>query len=224
VLVAAVGIVADVQGERAARYVADAGIGDVFADSVGAAAEATGFWGRVVVIASAGVVLVYETHVLLRALRAVSAFAWGVPVRAMRRPASDTLLLLGLLIVTVATAGLTGRIAGVLVLPVGWLLSLASLAVLPAFFVVLSSRLLPSAATRWTDHLPGAVLFYVSLSAIHLFNALVLFPWIARKEETYGVLGVAAGVLLSLLFLGRAMGLCAALNAVLHEDRRARRA
>lgn len=224
VLVAAVGIVADVQGERAARYVADAGIGDVFANSVGAAAEATGFWGRIAVIVSAGVVLVYETYVLLRALRAVSAFAWGVPVRAMRRPASDTLLLLGLLLATVVTAGLTGRIAGVLVLPIGWLLSLASLAVLPAFFVVMSARLLPSDATRWTDHLPGAVLFYVSLSAIHLFNALVLFPWITRKEETYGVLGVAAGVLLSLFFLGRAMGLCAALNAVLREDRSARRA
>lgn len=219
VLIAGLGAVADMQGERAARYVADAGIGDVFAESVGAAADTTGPWGRIAVIVSAGVVLLYETYVLLRALRAVSAFAWGVPVRPMRRPLTATLLLLALLLGTVVTSGLTGRIADAAVPPAGWLLSLGSLAVLPAFFVLLSVLLLPTAAVRWTDHLPGAVLFYVSLSAIHLFNALVLFPWITRKEETYGVLGVAAGVLLSLFIMGRAVGICAALNAVLHEDR-----
>lgn len=172
VLIAAVGAIADVQGERAAAYVAETGIGDVFAESVGAAADSTGVWGRIAVIVSAGVVLLYETYVLLRALRAVSAFAWGVPVRAMRRPVTATLLLLGLLLGTVLTTGLTGRIAEVAVPPAGWLLSLASLAVLPTFFVLLSVLLLPTAARRWTDHLPGAVLFYVALSAIHLFNAL----------------------------------------------------
>lgn len=224
VLIGAVGMVADVQGERAAAYVADAGIGDVFAESVGAAADTTGFWGRIAVMGSAGVVLLYETYVLLRALRAVSAFAWGVPVRAMRRPVTATLLLLALLLGTFMVSALTGRIADAAIPPAGWLLSLASLAVLPAFFVLLSVLLLPTAAARWTDHLPGAVLFYAALSAIHLFNALVLFPWITRKEETYGVLGVAAGVLLSLFILGRAVGICAALNAVLHEDREARRA
>ncbi len=222
VMVAAVGIVADVQGDRASRYVADAGIGDLFADSVGAAAEATGFWGRIAVIVSAGVVLVYETYVLLRALRAVTAFAWGVPVRPMRNPLSGTLLLLALLTTTVVAAGLTGRVADAAAVPLGWLLSLASLAVLPVFFVLLSVWLLPNAATRWTEHLPGAILFYAALSAIHLFNALVLFPWVTRKEETYGVLGVAAGVLLSLFLMGRAIGLSAALNAVLREDRVAR--
>ena len=224
VLIAALGVVADVQGERAASYVAGAGIGDVFADAVGAAADTTGRWGRVAVMLSAGVVLLYQTYVLLRALRAVSAFAWGVPLRAIRRPLTATLVLLGLLLGTVAVTGLTGRIAEAADGPAGWVVSLASLAVLPAFFVLLSVLLLPTAATRWTDHLPGAAVFYVALSAIHLFNALVLFPWIARQQEAYGVLGVAAGVLLSLFILGRALGICAALNAVLHEDRSARRA
>jgi hypothetical protein len=47
------------------------------------------------------------------------------------------------------------------------------------------------------------------MTLISLFNALFLFPWLSRQEETYGVLGVAAG-------------LAAALNAVLNERREPR--
>ena len=222
-LVSGLGVLASSRGESAADYAQDAGIGDVFADSIGAAADSPGAIGRILLIGTATVVLLYETYVLLRAFRAVSAFAWRVPLAPMRRPAEKSLLLLGLLAATIAAAAFTNRVADLLGAPLGWLLALSSQAFLPAVYVLTSTLLLPSGATRWTDHLPGAGLFYVSVSAIHLFNALILFPWISRKEETYGVLGVAAGILLSLFIFGRAMELCAALNAVLHERRSARR-
>ena len=51
----------------------------------------------------------------------------------------------------------------------------------------------------------------------------MLFPWITRKEETYGVLGVAAGLLFSFFLMGRAVELAASLNAVLSERRHERR-
>jgi uncharacterized BrkB/YihY/UPF0761 family membrane protein len=221
-VVGGLGAVASGRGEPAADYAEDAGIGDVFADSIGAAADAPGPIGRALLIGTASVVLLYETYLLLRAFRTVSAFAWRVPLTPMRRPAERALMLLGLLVATAATAALTNRLADLLGAPLGWVLALASLAILPAFYVILSTVLLPSGATRWTDHLPGAALFYLAMAGIHLFNSLILFPWISRKEETYGVLGVAAGILLSLFIFGRAMELCAALNAVLHERRAAR--
>ena len=78
--------------------------------------------------------------------------------------------------------------------------------------------LLPNGAERWTSHLPGAALFYLMVAAIHLFTALILYPWIARKQETYGVLGVAAGVLLTLYVISRALVISTALNAVLQRQ------
>ena len=60
------------------------------------------------------------------------------------------------------------------------------------------------------------------MGAIGLFNSLVLFPWLAEREETYGVLGVAAGLLFGFFLVGRTMELAAALNATLAEERRRR--
>jgi len=58
------------------------------------------------------------------------------------------------------------------------------------------------------------------VAAIGLFTALVLFPWLSEREETYGVLGVAAGLLFGFFLIGRTMELAAALNATLAEERR----
>ena len=49
-----------------------------------------------------------------------------------------------------------------------------------------------------------------------------LGPLLSRQEETYGVLGVAAGLLFSFFLIGRAVELAAALNAVLNERREPR--
>jgi len=94
--------------------------------------------------------------------------------------------------------------------------------VLPAFFFVLSLRLLPHAAEHWKGLVPGAILAGLGLAAVGLFNSLVLFPWLSQKEETYGVLGVAAGLLFGFFLVGRTIELAAALNAVLSEGQRRR--
>ena len=59
-------------------------------------------------------------------------------------------------------------------------------------------------------------------SPIGLFNTLILFPWLTEREETYGVLGVAAGSLFGFFLFGRTAELAAALNATLYEERRRR--
>ena len=82
--------------------------------------------------------------------------------------------------------------------------------------------LLPHRAEHWTELVPGALVVGLGVGAIGLFNSLVLFPWLAEREETYGVLGIAAGLLFGFFLIGRTLELAAALNATLVEDRRRR--
>ena len=70
--------------------------------------------------------------------------------------------------------------------------------------------------------MPGALVVGFGVGAIGLVNTLVLFPWLAERQETYGVLGVAAGLLFGFFLIGRTMELAAALNATLDEERRRR--
>lgn len=221
-LVAGLGPVADAIGGDPADYVEDAGLPSYVAESVGAATDGLTPLGLVAVLVSTSVVLLYETYVLLRALRAVSAFSWGVPVRSLRHPVPATLTLLGLLVGLLAVGALTGRIADAAGgLPFGWILAIVSLTAAPILFVLMFVMVLPHGADGWTAHLPGAALFYVMVGAIHLFNALILYPWVGHKEATYGALGVAAGIMLSLFVTSRALVVATALNAVLQDDRRA---
>ena len=223
-LVGGLGLLAEASDGDPTTYVEDAGIAGYFAESVGEATAEVNGLTRAALIVGASLVLLYATYVLLRALRAVSALTWRVPMRAMRRPATQTLILLGLLLGMVVAGGLTNRISGVADVPVGWLVALVSLAVAPCFYVLLCVLLLPNGAERWTSHLPGAALFYLMVAAINLFTALILYPWVARKQETYGVLGVAAGVLLTLFVISRALVISTALNAELQSDRAGRQA
>ncbi len=214
---------ADAAGGDPADYVENAGLPSYVAESVGDAAAGLTPLGLAALLVSTSVVLLYETYVLLRALRAVSAFSWGVPVRSLRHPVPATLTLLGLLVGLLGVGALTGRIAEAAGgLPLGWLLAIVSLMSAPVLFVLMFVLLLPDGADGWTAHLPGAALFYVMTGAIHLFNALILYPWVVHKEATYGVLGVAAGIMLSLFVISRALVVSTALNAVLQDDRRAR--
>jgi uncharacterized BrkB/YihY/UPF0761 family membrane protein len=66
---------------------------------------------------------------------------------------------------------------------------------------------------------PGSILFGIAVALIGLFNSLVLFPWLAARQATYGVLGVAAGLLFGLFLVGRTVELAASLNATLAEER-----
>jgi uncharacterized BrkB/YihY/UPF0761 family membrane protein len=222
VLVGGLGLYASAADEDA-EQIAEGSLGRYLADSVAAAATGTSTLARIVIVVSGTVIFLYESYVLLRTLRAVSSFTWGIPVRPLRHAPVATLVFLALLLGAVVVAALIAPIQDLAVPPFGLLIALASLLVLPAFYMLTTLLLLPHGARHWTDLVPGAVLFYVAVTLIHMFNVLILYPWVARKEETYGVLGVAAGLLFSLFVVGRAFELSSALNAVLLADRRGRR-
>jgi uncharacterized BrkB/YihY/UPF0761 family membrane protein len=156
-------------------------------------------------------------------MRAVTAIAWRLPVRRTASPARDTLaFLVGVVAFTVA-ASWGAAIRRQLDFPVDVLAWVGSWALVSAIFLSFAWWLLPHSASRWTEVAPGAGLVGVAVILIGIFNWLILYPWLAEKEETYGVLGVAAGLLFGFFLIGRAVELSASLNAVLAERREERR-
>jgi uncharacterized BrkB/YihY/UPF0761 family membrane protein len=144
-------------------------------------------------------------------------------VRRTPNPARDTLVFLVWVLVFTADASGGSAIRRQLAFPLDLLAWVGSFAFLSALFVALAWSLLPHAATHWRELVPGGLLVGAAVILIGLFNWLVLYPWLSQKEETYGVLGVAAGLLFGFFLIGRTMELAASHNAVLAEQRRQRR-
>jgi membrane protein len=214
-LVGATGLVAAAAGEGV-WDLAGSSLGAEVVDSVSAAAAGASPEALLAMVLTGSFWLLYETYALLRAARAVAAFAWGAPIRALRRAPFRVSLFLALILVPVAAGAASHPLAGWLPFPFGLLAALAALAIVPATFVVCTVVLLPHRG-GWTAQVPGALLFSAVLAATHLFTTLVVYPWVAGRAA-YSVLGGAAVLLITLFILGRAYGLACSLNAVLHRD------
>jgi uncharacterized BrkB/YihY/UPF0761 family membrane protein len=219
VLVVGLGIAADTTDGDTGAIVKDAGLTGFVARSIASSAERTHGWGAVVGLISALFVLAYQTTALLRAARAVTALAWGLPVRPVRRPVRASLLFLGWILSFTVVAGSAPALRAAFAFPFDLLSTLAVYAALPLLYLALSWWLLPHAADDWHELLPGSILFGAAIALIGLFNSLLLFPWLAGRQATYGVLGAAACLLFSFFLFGRAVELAAALNAELAETR-----
>jgi uncharacterized BrkB/YihY/UPF0761 family membrane protein len=208
----------------ASSAVNDLGVSGLVAQSVSSTAQSGNWFGRIALIISGTIVFLYESYVLLRTLRAISAFSWRIPVRPMRNPARQTLFFLGLSVVLLVVLALTNKIAGYLFFPLGLVIAVASLLVIPAYIVMVSMVLLPHRATSWTAFIPGAILVYATYALVHVLATLLVVPWVAHKQATYGVLGISAGLLFLMFVFGRVVELAFSMNAILEEQRRATRA
>ncbi len=223
-LVAGLGLYSQSVDDTSVQTLEDAGIRGYFTQSVGQAADSTGPLGHILIIISAGLVFLYQSYVLLRTLRAVTAFAWGLPVRPMPNPPVTTLLFLSATLGVVAAPGVIHVIVDNLGLLAALLAVPATLLVVPAYHLVVSAFFLPHDAPRWTGLIPGALVFGIGFALVEIVGGLLLVPWLLQKEDTYGVLGIAAGVLFLFFAFGRLIELAAATSAVMAEDRRAARA
>ena len=67
------------------------------------------------------------------------------------------------------------------------------------------------------DLLPGAIAVGVGVGILQILAAYLLAPYALQKQGTYGALGLAAAVLLSLWALGRLLVVGAEINATLWE-------
>jgi len=221
-IVLGLSLVASTSDVSTSGLLADAGITGYIAASVASAAETTTGWARVTGLVVAALVLLYQSYALLRAVRAVNALAWRLPVRAPHNPPRATLLFLGWIVGFAVAAASAAVLRAHLDLPLSLLAGLGTYTLLPFFYLALSWWLLPHRAEHWISLVPGSMLVGVAMAAIGLFNSLVLFPWLARQEETYGVLGVTAGLLFSFFLIGRTIEAAGSLNATMWEGRQRR--
>jgi membrane protein len=196
------------------------GVTGYFAASVAQASGSISGLARVAALLVAGWLVLYETLILLRTLRSVSALAWRIPIPPLGNPVMPTFALLALTIGSIVAGQAIVPLRAHLGESTALLLGLIALLLLPAYWLVVSYALLPHAAQRWTDLVPGALVVGAGAAVLHLFYVLFLFPWLGRKEETYGVLGVSAGLLFGFFLVGRTIELASSLNAVLVERRR----
>ncbi len=221
VVVLALALAVDRTDGNVAETVRDVGLTGFIAGSVADAAEGTHGWALAAGLLAALFVLAYQSSTLLRAIRAVTALAWGLPVVRARNQARSAALFLGWVVVFIVAAGSAAPIRRSLAFPLDLVANLVAYgAGLPLLWLLLSWFLLPHAAAQWIELVPGALAVGVGVAGIGLFTTLILFPWLSEREETYGVLGVAAGLLFGFFLIGRTMELAAALNATLAEERR----
>jgi uncharacterized BrkB/YihY/UPF0761 family membrane protein len=151
----------------------------------------------------------------IKAFRAVSALAWGIPAGPLGRKPLAVLGCLGVIaaFITITFIGTAIRheAAGPGVV--------ATLLIGIAFvwLAFLGLWVLPRPSVHWTAVLPGAITIGLGMQAIHLVNVYFISYRISSSSETYGALGVAAALLLSLFLISRLFVAGVILNATLWE-------
>ena len=211
-LVSGLGLYADSVDESTTQVARKAGLHGLIGSQV--AATASGRAGWIVFILMVPAVL-YATAKLYRALAIVHAIAWHGSGRGTRVTPRGV----GLLAAALATTILAAEIAG-------WARRQDQLGGLGALLVyillmggawLVVSMQLPHRDSRWPALLPGALLFGVGLLFVNVFNVYVTTRLVEDRANTYGALGIAAALLLSLVLVGRVMVVSAELNAAIDE-------
>jgi uncharacterized BrkB/YihY/UPF0761 family membrane protein len=213
------GLTASTSETSPEKVVKDSGLPSLVASTVAQARDQDNR-GRILAIAASLIFLWSASGSLLKAARAVHAFAWRVPLRKPKSRIKATAMVILLLF----GAGALSALASVLRnaspgIGIGFTLTL-----IVAYALVwwLFSVLLPHADAPAFALFPGAVLMGVALQAMQLVTLLYLAPKLSSSSELYGDLGGAAVLLLWLYIIGRVIVASAMLNAALWTRRRDR--
>ncbi|HEY7196652.1 MAG TPA: YhjD/YihY/BrkB family envelope integrity protein [Gaiellaceae bacterium] len=213
-LVAGLGVYSDASGESPKQVADDVGLAGLVAGSVSSAARSEARWYAIIV----GVpVLLYVTRGLLRTVIAVYRLAWGLEPRRGHLSAANVLLFLALVIGLIAVGA--GTSAAVKWTEWSWFFLVpASLAVRALAWFAFSSRL-PRRDQSWSGLVPGALVTGAGVLLVNLFTVLLIGRIAESRADTYGTLGVAAAVLLSLWMTSRVVVVSAEVNAVFSARR-----
>ena len=194
--------------ERAARSI---GLAGLVAGSVAEAAKSSTRWYALVV----GIpLLVWATRSLLRALLVTHRLVWTDARGPGAKPtlwATAQLLagLLGFFVISAFASAARARSSDG-----GVLVTLVVIIPYGALWVLISTRL-PHHHAPWRALLPGALLFAVGIEVLSFVTAYIIAPQATSKQGTYGVLGLAAALLLALFLLSRLAIASASVNAIL---------
>jgi uncharacterized BrkB/YihY/UPF0761 family membrane protein len=213
-LVSGFGLYAGAVHKSTSTVVREAGLHGVIASEVATSASSR---HRAIVFLLVIPAVLFATVSLYGAIAKVHAIAWLGSGRGVR-VTSKGVALFG--------AALVMQFVGFAVVawarrgsPLGGLLALLGYVVVVGGVWVVVSMELPHRRVRWWALVPGAVLFAVGLLVVNAFDIYVTTRLVEGQANTYGALGVATALLLSLVLVGRLMVVSAELNAALDERR-----
>jgi membrane protein len=212
--VSGLGLYAGTAHQSPNEVVREAGLHGLIASQVADTASSRARW--IVFLVMIPLVL-YALAKLYRAIAIVHALAWRGSARGVKTTAAGVAWLGLAYIVMVGAAGVVGWIRRNS--QAGGLAGLAVYLVLVGGVWLLVSRRLPGGEAGWLALVPGALLVGVGLLLVNVFNVYVTTRLVESRADTYGVLGVAAALLLALVLVGRVIVLSAQLNASVHRGR-----
>jgi uncharacterized BrkB/YihY/UPF0761 family membrane protein len=199
--------------EKAAK---EFGIGAAAAHAATRALEASDR-GIGLTLAVGVVLLAWFTLGALRALILSYALAWRVEPRRIRRPFRSIAVFNGLFLLGIASFfGVTWLLEHI---GASGILGIAASLALVTGVALVAMWLLPHRAARIEDLLPGALLVAVGHQLIQVAVLLYFAPRLGESEETIGVFGAAATMLVWLYVLSRLITVAAFLNATIHDRR-----
>lgn len=216
-LVSGLGLYAGAAGQSPSEVAREAGLHGLIASQVADTASSPARWLVFLVMIP---VVLYALAKLYRAVAVVHALAWRGSARGVGIDRTGIALLGAALVVDVGTAAVVGWIRRHDQL--GGLAALAVYLVLVGGMWLLVSQRLPGREAGWAALVPGALLVGAGLLVVNVFNVYVTTRLVENRANTYGVLGVAAALLFSLVLVGRIIVVAAELNAAIHQRPTAR--
>jgi hypothetical protein len=218
-LVSGFGLYAGIADQSPSQIAREAGLHGLIASQVAASSSSHNRWIIFVLMIPA---VLYALVKLYRALAVVHALAWRRTGRGVHLTAAGVGVLGAAFAVDLGAAGIVGWIRRHE--QFGGLWAIAIYLVLVGGMWLLVTHRLPGGEAGWLALVPGAALFGLGLLFVNVFNVYVTTRLVENRANTYGVLGVAAALLLSLVLVGRAAVFAAELNAAIDERRHAGRA
>ena len=174
---------------------------------------------RISVIAFGLFALLVASFSAVRALRAIHALAWGMPLRRFPRAPAAALAFIGWGLLFFGIWALGGWARGSLG-PAGIPVTVALLGGFFALWLAVSRMLPHPPGLPWRAFVPGAVLVALGMEGIHLATVLYISHKAEQASASYGAIGASLVLLLWLYLLGRLIVAAAFLNATVWESHR----
>jgi uncharacterized BrkB/YihY/UPF0761 family membrane protein len=216
-LVSGLGLYAGAADQSPSQVSREVGLHGLVASQVSDTASGRARWIVFLVMIPA---VLYALAKLYRAVAIVHALAWRRSGRGAGLTAAGIGLLGAALVFDLGAAAVVGWIRRQD--QFGGLAALAVYLVLVGGTWLLVSRRLPGGEAGWLALLPGSLVVGAGLLFVNVFNVYVTTRLVENRANTYGVLGVAAALLFSLVLVGRVVVIAAELNASIDQHRRAR--
>jgi uncharacterized BrkB/YihY/UPF0761 family membrane protein len=191
------------------------------AEVISALSEGGRSWWILAIIGLFGVL--WTTMLLRRTLVLVNAHLWEASVgkTRTRQLVVSVLFFVALVSLVAFSAKLVGEIDSLF--PGSIVVALLGQALVTGACWFAVMRQLPDRRSDWTDLIPGALVFGIGLSLMHLVSRIYLPARFEHSSALYGSLGIAAAMLVWLLLFGQLVVWSGIVSAVWHDYRAARR-